>query len=423
MPTPKAVYVIQNTGFPRDRRILRQAIEARDLGHRVTVIAPAIGGGAPRESFRGLRVRRYRLREAQEGTVAFLREFLGSFLRSGALTLREGLRPGTTFVQVGNPPDTLFPVLWILRLAGRRIIFDQHELTPELYLARFRAPNPLLMRALLRCERETYRVAHLVVATNESYAGMARGRGGKAAEDVMVVRNGPERREIVAPDPHAVPLAPGTPLLTYVGVIGPQDGVETVVDTLAELHRAGRTDVHAAIIGDGSALPAVAQRAEDLGVADFVHLPGWVSDQPTLRAWLLASWVCVAPEPSDPFNDRSTFIKVMEYMAAGKPVAAFDLAETRVSAGDAARYAPAGDVPALAREIGALLDSPQECAVRGAIGERRVEQQLGWWRIAPLYRAALQGLTGVGPVPAPVAMPAPVFAARPAMVAELEPAR
>lgn len=405
MSSPRALYVIQNTGFPRDRRILRQAREARDLGFRVTVIAPDIGGGARRERVEGLRVRRYRLREARATTADFLREFVSSFLRAGALTLREGLRPGTRFVQVGNPPDTLFPVRWVLRLAGRRIVFDQHELTPELYLARFAQPNRLLRWGLLRCERETYRVAHMVAATNGSYAANAVERGGKDPGAVVIVRNGPDRREIVAPDPAAVPLASGTPLLVYVGVIGPQDGVETVVDLLAELHRAGRTDVHAAILGDGSAREAVAARAAALGVAGHVHLPGWVSDQAVLRAWLLASRVCVAPEPSDPFNDRSTFIKVMEYMAAERPVVAFDLPETRVSAGDAARYAPAGDVPALARQTAALLDDPAERAVRGAVGARRVQERLGWWCTAPVYRRAIAALTGLPQPPAPSAAP------------------
>jgi len=64
-----------------------------------------------------------------------------------------------------------------------------------------------------------------------------------------------------------------------------------------------------------------------------------VSDLDVYFRYLATADICVAPEPSNQYNDESTFVKIMEYMLAEKPVVAFDLPETRFSAEGAASYA------------------------------------------------------------------------------------
>jgi glycosyltransferase involved in cell wall biosynthesis len=71
-------------------------------------------------------------------------------------------------------------------------------------------------------------------------------------------------------------------------------------------------------------------------------------------------------------------IKILEYMASGKPVVAFDMPEHRVTGGDAVRYVRPNDHRALADAVGALLDDPAESAVRGAAGRARIEHHLSW---------------------------------------------
>ena len=406
--TPHAVYVIQDTGYPRDRRIRRQAQTLVAAGWRVTVVAARLPGEPRREVVDGVDVRRYRVIEARHSTAAFLLEFANSFVRAGALTLRAGLRPGTRMVQTANPPDTMFPVLWLLQRFGRRAVFDQHELMPELSIARFGRERPLMLRALRLAERCSYRVADLVVATNETYAATARERGGVPADRVVVVRNGPDRSELVPGRVRPDLVPPGRSLLAFVGVMGPQDGGDRLLDAVADLVvRRGRTDVHVAVLGDGPSLPDLRAQARALGIADHVTFTGWISDQQVLRDHLATATVCVSPEPSDPFNDASTFIKIMEYLAAGAPVAAFDLPETRASAGAAARYAEPSDPVRLADVIAELLDDPALRDEMGAEGLRRIEERLGWWHEAPRYAAAIGRVTGVAGTTAPAPAPAP----------------
>ena len=113
-----------------------------------------------------------------------------------------------------------------LKRSGSRFVFDHHDLAPELYLSRFGRGRDPVYRTLLALERVSFRIADVVVSTNETYRRIAIERGGKAPADVFVVWN--------AADPHRFQAARSNPalkqgrehLLAYVGVIAPQDGVD-----------------------------------------------------------------------------------------------------------------------------------------------------------------------------------------------------
>ena len=75
-----------------------------------------------------------------------------------------------------------------------------------------------------------------------------------------------------------------------------------------------------------------------------------------VAAILSTADVGISPDPKNPLNDVSTMNKTMEYMAFALPVVAFDLRETRISAGDAAVYATPNDVGELAQLLVDLID-------------------------------------------------------------------
>lgn len=107
-------------------------------------------------------------------------------------------------------------------------------------------------------------------------------------------------------------------------------------------------------------------------------MPGMLQDKLLLRRYLCTADVCLAPEQSSPLNDRSTFIKVGEYMAMAKPIVAYDLAETRYTAGEAAVYVETGNARRYAEELVALLDDPERRERMGAAGRARVVRELAW---------------------------------------------
>jgi glycosyltransferase involved in cell wall biosynthesis len=326
-----------------------------------------------------VRIHRYPLRAATGGPAGYLKEY-GSAVRH-TFRLARGIVKDAGRIDVVhacNPPDLLFLVARRLKRQGARFVFDQHDLVPELYLSRFDRGQDLLYRAVCRLERSTYRAADVVISTNESYREVALTRGGMAPEKVFVVRSAPavERFRQVPAEPE---LKRGKRhLLCYLGVMGPQDGVDYALRSLAALRdEQGRTDWHAVFVGAGDTFDEMVVLAAELGLADQVEFTGRIPDADLVR-YLSTADVCLSPDPKNPLNDVSTMNKVMEYMAMGKPMVSFELREARVSAAGAALYAQANDVSEFAKLTAQLLDDPAERARMGELGKARVEGELSW---------------------------------------------
>jgi glycosyltransferase involved in cell wall biosynthesis len=373
----KALILVENLSVPMDRRVWQECTALRDAGWNVHVICPQ-GSHADREPevvLDGVSIHRYPLRAATGGPAGFLREYSTALWHTFRLAQRIG---SVDVVHACNPPDLFFLVARMLKRRGTRFVFDQHDLVPELYLSRFNRGKDLLYRAVCWLERATYRAADVVIATNDSYRQAALTRGGKDSHEVYVVRSAPivERFHPVPPDPS---IRRGKPyLLCYLGVMGPQDGVDYALRALATLRdEVGRTDWHAVFVGAGDTFEAMVALSATLGLTDCVEFTGRIPDADLLR-YLSTADVCLAPDPLNPLNDVSTMNKIMEYMAMARPIVSFDLHEARVSAGEAAVYAPANDASAFAKLIARLLDDPGERRRMGEIGKARVAGPLSW---------------------------------------------
>ncbi|MEF7616693.1 glycosyltransferase family 4 protein [Aquincola sp. MAHUQ-54] len=393
----RVLLLVENNSYPFDFRVRREAQALRDAGYRVSVIAPRAPGQRWREEIDGIRVHRFPQPPGGRGIAGYAFEFLYATLAMGALAGWVVLREGVDVVHAANPPDVLCAIGAVAGLCGKKFVFDQHDLSPEIYLSRSaRQRKDIAYRCLRLAERCAYAAADVVIATNESYRQLAIERGGKPADKVFVVRNGPPLSyQPMPPDPALRGRA--AHLIGYVGMIGPQDGLDYWLRAIAHMvHRLGRRDFLAVIIGHGDALPGIQALAGELGIEPWVHFTGLLPEQEA-RRHLSATTVCIQPDPSSPLNDKSTMNKMMEYMALSKPSVAFDLPETRRSAEGAALYAQANDEQDFAARVCWLLDRPEECARMGEIGRRRVAESLAWEHSVPrLLRAYADGL-GLGP--------------------------
>ncbi|MET9350015.1 glycosyltransferase family 4 protein [Streptomyces termitum] len=389
----RALILVENLSVPFDRRVWQECATLRDAGWEVHVVCPR-GGKRDTEAeavIDGIRIHRYPLRAATGGPAGYLREYGAALWHTARLARKVG---PVDVVHACNPPDLLFlPALWLKR-QGARFVFDQHDLVPELYLSRFDRGKDLLYRGVCALERMTYRAADVVIATNESYRDVAVRRGGKRPEDVFVVRSAPDtdRFRPVPPEPE---LKRGKPhLLCYLGVMGPQDGVDYALRALAALRdKVGRTDWHAVFVGAGDTFDAMVELSRRLGLADRVEFTGRVPDADLVR-YLSTADVCLSPDPRNPLNDVSTMNKVLEYMVMGRPIVSFDLKEARVSAGEAALYTSADDEGEFAELIARLLDDPELRARMGKAGQERVEGPLSWRNSQTALLAAYEAAYG-----------------------------
>jgi len=377
----RALLLVENLSVPFDRRVWREAVSLREAGWQVTVISPRglDRDTAARETIDGIEVRRFKLIEAEGGLKAYVIEYGFAVLSMFWLALRVWLRRGFDVMQICNPPDLLIFAALPFKLLGVRVIFDHHDLSPELYISKNPDQQPgRVHRALLFFERFTFRHANVVMSTNESYRQIALDRGGKRPEDVFVVRNGPELSRLKKAEPNPALKQGAEHLLVYVGMMGKQDGLDYLLRALMMLRRdLGRRDFHALLIGDGPEVPTLKAYTRVSGLEEHVTFTGLVSQDRVFEGIATAS-VCVCPDPAIGLNEKSTLVKVLEYMGLGKPVVAFDLIETRASAAGSALYVTPNSEREFAEKIAWLLDHPEERERMGREGRDRVLNGLAW---------------------------------------------
>jgi glycosyltransferase involved in cell wall biosynthesis len=291
------------------------------------------------------------------------------------------VRRGFDVVHAHNPPDFLVLIGGFWKLFKKRLVFDVHDLSPDMYLSRFDgAGNRLLHRVLLFFERLSCRFADQVIATNDSAKRTLVARTEVPASGVTVVRNGPEPWHLFHHEPETSLRGDAAHVLGYVGMMGPQDGIDYLLRALHVLRQEhDRSDWRCVLIGKGPAMESLQELAAKLGIADHVHFTGWV-DYEQVPRYLAAVDICVVPDPANDYNNRSTIVKVMEYMAQAKPVVAFDLPEHRVTAGDTALYAQPNEEREFADRIAVLMDDSELREQLGAAGQRRVRERLTWDR-------------------------------------------
>jgi glycosyltransferase involved in cell wall biosynthesis len=384
------VLIVENNTVPFDRRVWREACALRDAGWVVSVVCPRLpdnGGVIPpaHEILDGVAVRRFPLTEAAGGPLDFVREYARAYVEVRRELQHIDADGAVDVIHVANPPDIFFPLLAHWRERGCRVVFDHHDLFPESCADRFHGlVGAAIVAAAQWCEHRSMQVADVVISTNESYADLARKRGGIPADRVFVVRNGPDTRRF-RPLPPEPQLRRGRRYLAvYLGVMGPQDGMRGLMQAIRHfVHGMGRNDTQFLLIGDGSERPWMQRVARDWEVSNVVEFTGLLHDDQRIVTALSSADVCLAPEPSTPFTERSTIVKVAEYMACGRPLVAYDLRETRVTAAGAAYYVPSGRADDYAHAIAVLLDDPERREVMGREGLARVADELSWERQVP----------------------------------------
>ena len=383
---PRVLIIVQNLPVPFDRRVWLESLALTRHGVSVTVICPKAPGDPSRHRIEGVEIFKYRPHTSGGGAAGFVLEYLYSFSATAWLTVRARVAGRFDVVQACNPPDIFWPIARALRLLdGTKFVFDHHDLCPELFESRFPEGSRVAHRGLLLLERATFAAADQVISTNDSYAKIARGRGRKTDDQVIVVRTGPDDRRLVRGAEVPALRRGRAYLVAYIGVMGPQDGVDIAIRAAHHVvYVLGRTDIAFTLMGSGDSYESLVKLRDHLGLHDFVEMPGRVPDETVARVLSTAA-VGLSPDPLNPLNDVSTMNKTMEYMAFGLPVLAFDLQETKVSAQDAAAYTAPNNVESYAQALVDLLDDPTRRSTMGAAARGRVEQVLAWRHQEKVY--------------------------------------
>jgi glycosyltransferase involved in cell wall biosynthesis len=404
--------MLVENAYPNDTRVRNEAETLSAAGYKVTVVGVRRKSQCAQEVVDGVQVYRIPNLELFKKTpirnptrwqqmiaraqyvIGYMAEYVYFTAACLLMSLYVGWKHGFDVIHVHNPPDTLWVVALPWKVLGRkRFIFDHHDVSPELYRSRYAVSYGLMARALKAIEWVNLKFADVTIATNESYKDIAIARGGRSAETVFVVRNGPSAERMQSSPPRWSLRESGKKILVYVGSLNPQDGVDYLLRSLRYLkHDHRRDDFTCIIIGSGDSFDDLRKLARELHLDGTVQFRGYVSDQ-ELQETLAAADICMDPDPASPLNNVSTWIKIMEYMAYSKPIVSFDLKETRYSAAEAAVYVPPNDERAFAEATARLMDDPPLRERMGHFARERVEQQLQWSVVGKNLLAAYASLS------------------------------
>jgi glycosyltransferase involved in cell wall biosynthesis len=389
---PQVLLVVENVSLARDHRLRKQAEALAEEGYRVSVICPR---DAANRGYEYVRLHDYPAPHDAQSKLGFVREYGWSWAAAAWLTTKVFFTEGFDAIQISGTPDVYFTIAAPFKLMGRPIVLDQRDLSPELYEVRY-GRRGAVYRMLRRLERASYRTADHVVTVNGSLERVVYLRGELPAGAVSVVGNGPHLERT-----HRRPARPALRhgrryLACWLGLMGPQDRLDLMLHAVDHLvHELGRTDCHFTLVGDGEAREPAQRLVGELGIADYVSFPGWAAEE---EAFVYLSTADIGLEPN--MEEIVSPVKGMEYMAFGLPFVAFDLTETRVMAGDAAAYAPPGDVGTFAKLIDELLGNHGLRRRMGDAGRRRVEESVAWDHQRNAYLQVYRRLLGspAGPV-------------------------
>lgn len=384
----RVLIIVENLPCPFDRRVWQEATTLSAHGYCVSIICPkGKGYESSHEIVDGVHIFRHWLSAEADNALGYLFEYSTALFFQFFLSIRVALSRGFDVIHACNPPDNIFLIGSFWRVFGKRFVFDHHDITPELYEAKFQRRD-FFYKVMLFWERMSFALADISIATNESYKEIAIIRGNMAPEDVYVVRSGPDLNRLHRQDPKPEYRQGRQYLVGYVGVMGAQEGLDHLMRVIALIvNEHGCRNIHFALVGGGTDLDKIKDYSKKLGISDFVTFTGRVSDE-VLVDVLNTADVCVNPDVPTAMNDKSTMNKIMEYMALGKPIVQYDLTEGRRSALDASLYARPNDESDFAEKILFLIDNPELRRSMGEFGRDRVEKELEWNHEVPKLLAA-----------------------------------
>ena len=388
----RVLILVENLPVPFDRRVWQEACALRDAGHEVTVICPQMRGYTQSEEvLEGIQIYRHWISGEAGSLGGFITEYTTALWGEFTCALKAWRRGGFDIIHLCNPPDLLFLVALPFKLlGGAKVIFDVHDLWPEMFEAKF-GRRGLLYWAVRLAERCTLALADVVIATNQSVLSAVKQRGKLRDDRAFVVRTAPSRMNTTA-NPDESLRAGKHHLVGYIGVMGSADGVDYLVNAAAHIiHTRQRTDVQFLLMGTGPEHADLLALRDRLGLQDHISMPGRVSDEFLCRA-LRTIDLGVACDPINAYNDHCTMNKVLEYMAFAKPMVMFGTIEGRYSAGNGAVYVMENSAEMLGDAILSLLDDAPRRQTLGTTGHTRLTQELNWERsveqLLAAYRAA-----------------------------------
>lgn len=377
----RVLMIVENQYFETDRRVYQEACTLMEDGEDLYIISPKQPDKPWVYQDRSMRVYQFPEINNTGGLLGYLIEYGYSLLVIFMISLWIWAKFNFDVVHIANPPDVLFLIGLFYKCFGKKYIFDHHDLSPELYLAKNSLkPRKRIFQLLLFLEKLSCRSADLIFVPNQSYQLMDIERHRIKDEKIFIVRNAPDLSKVIPiiNKNRTVPNRGETTVVCFVGMMAIQDGLDYLIQAFAYIReKYPQLNFCSWLIGRGSYKADIEKMVEDLRLEGYVKLLGFMKYDKMLSL-LQEADIGVEPSPVNSYTIHCTMIKVMDYMVVGIPVVAFDNPETRVTAGESALYAIPNNVNDFAERIVELIQNPDLRKKLGRIGQQRIYNGLSW---------------------------------------------
>jgi glycosyltransferase involved in cell wall biosynthesis len=343
------------------------------------------------ECINDIEIYRHPLTEGK-GALGYLLEYVVALFWEFVLSWKIFFKKKFHVIHGCNPPDLIFIVAFFFKPFGVKYVFDHHDINPELYIAKF-GKKGFFYNFLVLIERLTFATANYSIATNNSYKQIAITRGNMPESKVQIVRSGPKLDRLKLTLGNAEYKKGRAFLVGYVGVIGEQEGLDLLLESIHYIV-SKRQDIQFAVVGGGTELDKLKQLTSEMNLDEYVDYYGRVNDE-TLIKILNTADICVNPDRPTVMNDLSTMNKIMEYMALKKPIVQYTLKEGKFSAQQSSLYAENTNTIDFAEKIMYLVDNAALRKEMGTYGYNRVINELSWdyesQKLVSFYKHILNG--------------------------------
>jgi glycosyltransferase involved in cell wall biosynthesis len=379
--------------YSSDPRVRREAEALIDRGHAVDCIC--LEDRKCRDTnLAGVRLfpiaRKYRGVRRIRHMAAYIRFICLAFVKVSVLHLRNPY----DIVQVHTLPDFLVFTAIVPKRLGAKIILDMHDLTAEMYMAKFGGGyNRWIIRALLWIERRSVAFAHKTIAVHDPHLEVLVKHGNPRAK-FSVLLNVPDHRIFV---PSPVPGGNRNRFrLVYHGTVPDRDraGLVLAVRAVSRLrNQIPGLEMH--IIGDGPGMGELRRLVDELNLGSHVEFVPAVQVE-RLPAMLLEASVGIIPYAADAFTQYVLPTKLLEYAALRIPVIVSRLRAIETYFDDhMAAYFEPGNERELSDRIVRLYRYP-EIAAALASNAARVTERYHWQRHRETYFQLIDSLLPSG---------------------------
>lgn len=274
---------------------------------------------------------------------------------------------------------------WLLaRMHGAGLVFDyQGSLTREMLDHQFIRPANPILHVFSWLEKLANRLADRILTSSENARNTLIAESGLPADRVVAVTDGVDLARFRPRQPddasgllvlrHRLGIPPNRLVIGYLGLLAPYQGTDDLLRA-AQLVLQQNPGAHFLVMGFPNEA-AYRDAASTAGLAGHMHYTGRVpyADAPEM---LRVLDIAVAPKRSESEGNG----KVLNYMAAGLPVVAYDGPVARELLGEAGLRVPVGSIDGLARGLLHYLADPGLRTRHGHTLRQRVERMYGWNR-------------------------------------------